>query len=159
MNPDRNANVVAIATRGSESGERMSLDQALADPERFFANCGRPIYLSSELLFNVNEAAVSERAPPQLEKLEALVEMRPGTRVRLEGFTDVTGSAALNRRLSEQRAQAIAEWLAVNTALRPESIETAGRGEAAPIVSDPNLYYLNRRVEISVICVDAGTTP
>jgi hypothetical protein len=63
MNPDRNANVVAIATRGREGGERMSLDQALADPERFFANCGRPIYLSSELLFNVNEAAISERAP------------------------------------------------------------------------------------------------
>jgi outer membrane protein OmpA-like peptidoglycan-associated protein len=159
MNPDRNANVVAIATRGSESGERMSLDQALADPERFFANCGRPIYLSSELLFNVNEAAISERAPAQLEKLAALMGMRPGTRVRLEGFTDATGGTALNRALSERRAQAIAEWLAANTAVRPQSIEIVGRGEAAPIVSDPNLYYLNRRVEISVICADAGSAP
>ena len=159
MNPDRNANVVAIATRGSESGERMSLDQALADPERFFANCGRPIYLSSELLFNVNEAAISERAPAQLEKLAALMGMRPGTRVRLEGYTDATGGTALNRALSERRAQAIAEWLAANTAVRSQSIEIVGRGEAAPIVSDPNLYYLNRRVEISVICADAGSAP
>ena len=85
--------------------------------------------------------------------------MRPGTRVRLEGYTDVTGTPELNRGLSERRAQAIAEWLAANTAVRPERIETAGRGEAVPIVSDPNLYYLNRRVEISVICADAGDTP
>jgi outer membrane protein OmpA-like peptidoglycan-associated protein len=151
MNPDRNANVVAIATRDSEGGERMTLDQALADPDRFFTDCGQPIYVSSELLFNVNEAEISERAPPQLEKLAALMDLRPGTRVRLEGYTDATGPADLNRRLSEQRAQAIADWLVGNTTVGSDSVETVGRGDAAPIVSDPNLYYLNRRVEISVI--------
>ena len=159
MNPDPNANVVAIATRGSESGERMTLDQALADPDRFFSNCGRPIYVSSELLFELNKAEVSERAPAQLEKLGALMAMRPGTRVRFEGYTDVTGTFAINRRLSERRAQAIADWLVSNTDVRAESIEIVGRGDEAPIVSDPSLYHLNRRVEISVICAEEAGTP
>jgi outer membrane protein OmpA-like peptidoglycan-associated protein len=159
MNPDRNAGIVSIATRGSGGGERMTLDQALADPERFFANCGSPIYVSSELLFRRDESQLTDSAPPQLQKLATLMSLRPGTQVRLEGYADNTGTADHNLALSGRRAQAVAAWLASNTEVRSADIEAVGRGSESPIVTDPDLYYLNRRVEISVICAAPAATP
>jgi outer membrane protein OmpA-like peptidoglycan-associated protein len=137
----------------------VTLDEALRDPASFFATCGQPVYLSSELLFELNEADISASAPAQLRKLARLMAMRPGTRVRLEGYTDATGTLAINRGLSQRRAQAVADWLFIHSAVTQGDVETVGRADANPIVSDPALYYLNRRVEVSVICGAEGLEP
>ena len=78
----------------------------------------------------------------------------PNSLIDVYGFTDTTGSEALNQRLSEQRAQAVADYLAAKGVARSR-MATRGFGEAydqlrvktADGVNEP----LNRRVEIKII--------
>ena len=78
----------------------------------------------------------------------------PNSLIDVYGFTDTTGSDALNQRLSEQRAQAVADYLAARGVARSR-LETRGYGESydylrvktADGVDEP----LNRRVEIKII--------
>lgn len=78
----------------------------------------------------------------------------PNSLVDVYGFTDTTGSNALNQRLSEQRAQAVADYLAAQGVARSR-LATRGFGEdydqlrvkTADGVNEP----LNRRVEIKII--------
>lgn len=78
----------------------------------------------------------------------------PNSLIDVYGFTDTTGSDALNQRLSEQRARAVADYLAARGVARAR-LETRGFGESydqlrvktADGVDEP----LNRRVEIKII--------
>jgi len=78
----------------------------------------------------------------------------PNSLVDVYGFTDTTGSDALNQRLSEERAQAVADYLASRGVARSR-FATRGFGESydqlriktADGVNEP----LNRRVEIKII--------
>jgi len=80
----------------------------------------------------------------------------PNSLIDVYGFTDTTGSAEFNQRLSEQRAQAVADYLAARGVARAR-IATKGFGESydhlrvktADNVNEP----LNRRVEIKIIPV------
>lgn len=78
----------------------------------------------------------------------------PNSLIDVYGFTDTTGSDALNQGLSERRAEAVANYLAARGVARSR-IETRGYGESydflrvktADGVDEP----LNRRVEIKII--------
>ena len=78
----------------------------------------------------------------------------PNSLVDVYGFTDTTGSDALNQRLSEQRAQAVADYLAAKGVARSR-LATRGFGESYDqlrIKTGDNVDEpLNRRVEIKII--------
>jgi len=73
-------------------------------------------------------------------------------RVRIEGYTDSTGTKSANLRLSQARAEAVADFLA-SKGIAKNRLEAVGYGDARPIA--PNLTArgreLNRRVEIVVL--------
>ena len=73
-------------------------------------------------------------------------------RVRVEGYTDSSGTRAANVRLSQARAEAVTDYLAQKGIPR-KRLEAKGFGDARPIA--PNLTArgreLNRRVEIVVL--------
>ena len=78
----------------------------------------------------------------------------PNSLVDVYGFTDTTGSSELNQRLSDQRAQAVSDYIAARGVSRAR-LETRGYGESydylrvktADGVDEP----LNRRVEIKIV--------
>ena len=78
----------------------------------------------------------------------------PNSLVDVYGFTDTTGSDALNQRLSEQRAQAVADYLAARGVARSR-FATRGFGESYDQLrvktADGVNAPLNRRVEIKII--------
>lgn len=85
-----------------------------------------------------------------LRELANLVESAPDDlRVRVVGYTDNTGSASLNARLSTERAQTVVKML---TALGvPEDrLITVGRASEKSIGSGENATY-NRRVEFEIV--------
>lgn len=85
-----------------------------------------------------------------LRELATLVESAPDDlRVRVVGYTDNTGSASLNARLSTERAQTVVKML---TALGvPEDrLITVGRASEKSIGSGENATY-NRRVEFEIV--------
>lgn len=77
----------------------------------------------------------------------------PNSLIDVYGFTDTTGGDALNQRLSEQRAEAVANYL-VGRGVSRARIETTGYGEQYDYLrvktGDGIAEPLNRRVEIKI---------
>ena len=88
----------------------------------------------------------------ELDKLVDLMTDYPFLRVEIEGHTDDQGSDAYNDKLSDARAQAVAEYL-LKKKLETGRITWKGYGERQPLVpndSEEN-RALNRRVEFRVV--------
>jgi len=84
---------------------------------------------------------------------ESLIQY-PNSLIDVYGFTDTTGSDATNQRLSEQRADTVANYLAARGVARSR-IATRGYGESYDYLrvktADNVNQPLNRRVEIKII--------
>jgi len=78
----------------------------------------------------------------------------PEPSILIEGFTDSTGPAELNRRLSEQRAQAVRDAL-VARGVAAQRIQARGYGPAYPVASNdtPVGRQLNRRVQVVIATI------
>jgi OOP family OmpA-OmpF porin len=67
------------------------------------------------------------------------------TSLRIEGHTDITGSPAVNEKLSKERADVVKAYLVKNYALK--NIETVGRCQRATEGHGDPTSAVNRRIE------------
>jgi OOP family OmpA-OmpF porin len=69
------------------------------------------------------------------------------------GYTDSRGADEYNQKLSERRAQAVADYMIQQDPTRASFIKVIGRGEADPIASNDTAdgRRQNRRVVLEVI--------
>ncbi len=104
-----------------------------------------PIYFKQSL------PVLLETSYGELERLADLLKNNPNMNIRIEGHTDNVGRPEDLQRLSEQRAQAIRDFL-VSRSIAPERIESIGFGASRPVNdnSTEELRAQNRRVEIRV---------
>jgi len=74
----------------------------------------------------------------------------PNKTVTLSGHTDSSGSAELNKKLSQQRADYIREVL-ITKSISPQRITAIGYGESQPIASNSSNAgrQKNRRIDVS----------
>jgi outer membrane protein OmpA-like peptidoglycan-associated protein len=54
-------------------------------------------------------------------------------RIRIEGHTDSIGTQIYNQELSQRRANAVKAYLVQHFDIKPDNLDTAGRGEAEPL--------------------------
>jgi outer membrane protein OmpA-like peptidoglycan-associated protein len=111
-----------------------------------------------DVLFDT--AKFNLRMPAQLglAKLSGIVLSHPGLKLAVEGYTDTTGTAAFNQTLSEQRANAVRDYL-IQQGLDAGTITAQGFGPANPVASNdtPQGRQQNRRVEIIISGEVIGT--
>jgi outer membrane protein OmpA-like peptidoglycan-associated protein len=109
---------------------------------------GTVITLSGSVLFESGKAELLPGAQDQLSRVANYLKSssRP---VLIEGYTDSRGPASKNQSLSEQRAQAVSDYL-VSQGVPAERIRTEGKGSSAPVASNATASgrSQNRRVEI-----------
>jgi outer membrane protein OmpA-like peptidoglycan-associated protein len=112
---------------------------------------GWVLTLRNDVLFDSGSARLKPGGEKALEHLAQLMQKQGSRAVAIEGFTDSTGSAEANRRLSEARAAAVKQVL-VARGVDPKRIETRGYGPAYPVASNdtPVGRQLNRRVEVVI---------
>jgi outer membrane protein OmpA-like peptidoglycan-associated protein len=111
-----------------------------------------------DLLFETGQYELRPSAREKLARFAGIVLPYQGLSVQVEGFTDSTGSDALNERLSRQRADAVSRFL-IGQGLAPERLRARGYGPADPIASNdtPEGRQRNRRVELVVSGEMIGT--
>ena len=111
-----------------------------------------------DVLFDTGKYNLRMPAQLGLAKLSGIVLSHPGLKLAIEGYTDTTGSAAFNQTLSEQRANAVRDYL-VQQGLDPASVTAQGFGPANPVASNdtPHGRQQNRRVEIVISGEVIGT--
>ena len=105
----------------------------------------------SGVLFKTGQATLVPAAREKLAKVAGILASHKGLRIEADGFTDSTGTAQLNERLSESRAQAARDFL-VRQGVSPDAIVSRGFGEDRPIADNSTAAgrQENRRVELVV---------
>lgn len=115
------------------------------------------VYVSMEnkLLFESGSWAVGKNGKEAVKQLGNVLAENPEIAILIEGHTDnvpYTGSGQLsgNWDLSTKRATAIVEILRENSAINPENLTAAGRGEYAPVAPNTTAEgkAKNRRIEV-----------
>lgn len=103
------------------------------------------------ILFPTGKYTLNQNAKTDLTAFANSLINNPGTNVQVYGFTDNTGSYAVNEKLSNQRADAVMSYL-VNSGVSPTRVMAEGIPMADYVASNdtPEGRAQNRRVEIYI---------
>ncbi|RSK46496.1 OmpA family protein [Hymenobacter perfusus] len=103
------------------------------------------------LYFTQSTAALLPSSRPTLNELARRLREQPAMRLEIAGHTDNVGEAALNLRLSEQRARVVRQYL-VQQGIDSVRLAARGYGGTRPVADnrDPQQRPRNRRVEVVV---------
>ena len=96
---------------------------------------GIQVYLKNDILFATGSSELSADSMQTLTDLNRVFKKYPKNRIVVQGYTDSTGSAAINNKLSTQRAKAVYDFL-LGSGLKTKSITYVGYGSANPIASN-----------------------
>jgi outer membrane protein OmpA-like peptidoglycan-associated protein len=101
--------------------------------------------------FDTNKSTLTAAAKANLDKLVPVFNQYPDTNIQIYGYTDSTGTAEYNLKLSDQRAASVRAYLA-GKGLSSARFTTTGLGIADPIATNetPEGRSQNRRVEFAI---------
>ncbi|AKF03273.1 OmpA family protein [Sandaracinus amylolyticus] len=102
-----------------------------------------------DVLFESNSATITPDSFPRLDRVVEYLVHRPSARLRISGHTDNLGDPRRNLRLSEQRAQAVRDYL-VQHGIDAGRVEAIGVGDAEPVAPNDTEEgrAQNRRIEV-----------
>lgn len=119
------------------------------------------------VLFDFDSAELRPGAAEVIGRLATAVTQSEGP-VRVVGHTDTVGTSDYNQRLSEERAQAVADAFVADHGIDEIRLHTDGKGETEPIApntradgsDNPEGRQRNRRVEVTLqrVLADPGGT-
>ncbi len=112
---------------------------------------GKAIVLEN-IFFDLGQATLRPESYAELGILYQLMEDNPDLRVKISGHTCTVGGWELNKRLSEDRARAVVEFL-IDRGIDRNRLEHAGHAYSQPIASNETEEgrEKNRRTEFEII--------
>lgn len=166
---DTNATLKRMETRlGGESEERLALQKKLSTQERLRDNVAR-----IEAMFNSNEGRVFRQGGTMtisltgisfrsgkstiepdsfalLAKLGQAIQLFPDAPLTVEGHTDNQGSDSANLLLSQDRADAVRQYLVSNLGINAEKVSSIGYGKSRPVSNNDTEAgrARNRRIDV-----------
>ena len=110
------------------------------------------LVMPGNITFDTNQAFIKSSLQPVVVSIAKVLKEYDKTLVQVNGYTDNTGSNAINMPLSQRRANAVADFLKLQGVAASRIIAT-GYGSANPIASNATAAgrEQNRRVEIVLI--------
>jgi outer membrane protein OmpA-like peptidoglycan-associated protein len=150
-------NVVLVKQRLSCGQE---LDVAPSGIERrlvsFIDDKGRRVdketwFTFDRLAFETGSANLASASEPQIRNIAEILRCYPTVNLKIGGYTDNTGDAAANQRLSQARAEAARQAI-VRQGIEPTRIEAEGYGQEHPVASNDtdDGRQRNRRIDVLV---------
>lgn len=144
---------IIIGNHMDKQAAEMRQDLANAKIERIGE--GIKITFDSGILFETNSSNLQSVARANIESLVKILNKYPDTNIFIEGDTDSEGTDDYNQKLSERRAQAVADYQK-SLGIPGSRISTVGLGESNPIASNDTVdgRQQNRRVEVAIFAND-----
>ncbi|HUT52883.1 MAG TPA: OmpA family protein [bacterium] len=111
----------------------------------------RGCWVLNNINFNSGKSNIKPIYYNQLNEIASIMNANPNAKIRIEGHTDSDGSDANNQRLSEQRANAVMQYL-ISAGVDSSRLQAVGKGETSPVASNatPQGKALNRRIEFTM---------
>ena len=114
------------------------------------------IEILERIYFDTGKSSIKERSYNILDQIASVLKANPQiTKVRIEGHTDSRGDADYNKQLSQDRADAVREYL-IESGIDETRLASKGYGEEQPIADNDTATgrEKNRRVEFRIVEVD-----
>ena len=104
---------------------------------------------SERTTFETDSATLRPQSREQLSNIAAILKAYPSIRVKIGGYTDNSGDAAANQRLSQSRAERVMNELGA-MGVSPSRLEAEGYGAQHPIADNATTEgrAKNRRVAL-----------
>jgi outer membrane protein OmpA-like peptidoglycan-associated protein len=112
---------------------------------------GKKVVLNN-ILFETGKSILTSSSYEELDRLLGILQDNPQMIIEISGHTDNTGSLDLNMRLSQNRAQAVVEYL-VQKGIDRSRLEYKGYVPQEPIADNATAEgrKMNRRVEFKIL--------
>lgn len=122
----------------------------LGSDTSFHPKLGTPVVLQN-VLFQTNKSILLDESFKELNNLLVYLKGHPTYKITIVGHTDNGGNEAENKKLSEERANAVAIYL-IKGGISKANISCIGLGHMNPIATNNTEEgrRKNRRVEITI---------
>jgi OOP family OmpA-OmpF porin len=102
--------------------------------------------------FPSGRSTIDASSAALMKKVQQGLALFPGASVSVEGHTDANGSDSQNLILSQDRADAVRQYLVSNIGLDPEKVSSVGYGEARPVATNETAAgrTRNRRIDLVI---------
>lgn len=154
---EKNANVQAIAiapgapASAVSSGEYAITPPPPPPPTRVEVTKEK-LEIKEKVLFDTGKATIDQRSYSLLDEVADALKAHPEVKaVQVEGHTDNRGSAKLNKKLSQARAEAVRKYL-IGKGIEANRLTAKGYGSSRPIADNKTAAGrdANRRVEFVI---------
>lgn len=104
------------------------------------------------IYFDKAKATIRKQSTNVLANAAKVLNSYPSISLEISGHTSSEGDPAVNQRLSQERADAVKQWL-VENGVAPERLKTRGAGSSEPRAEEKNEAgrEKNRRIEFKVL--------
>ncbi len=135
-----------IPPKSSVSGEETSDSTKIEIPVESM------VFTSQLIYFDISSAELSPDAKKALDNVVGFMRMNPQVKIAIYGHTDNSGEINFNQLLSEERANAVANYLFLQ-GITEEQLVAKGFGATIPLAynTTPEGRALNRRAELKPI--------
>jgi len=139
------AAVAPVAADGDDDqdGVANSIDKCPGTPRNLVVDAnGCPKVLTEtvtkeiRVLFDTNKSIIKSEYNGDIETVAKLLKDYPTAKVEIQGHTDSRGSAELNDKLSQSRADAVAKVLADQYGIAADRISSKGYGAGQPVADN-----------------------
>ncbi len=109
-------------------------------------------FTTSDILFETGKSTIQATSFPIIDEIGEALKANPSRRLTITGHTDSDGLEQDNRKLSEQRAESVKNYLVYKHNISSDQISTVGKGESEPVASgnSAEAKAKNRRVEFTL---------
>ena len=131
-----------------------NMQETAANTQRFMALTDFDLKDQATVKFNVGNATISKKDQAELKRVAQTATGLTGYIVEVIGYADATGSAAVNTKLSEDRAKAVVTYLMQQGGIPIRHIVAPGAmGEYGATASNETKAGRaeNRRVEVKIL--------
>ena len=113
---------------------------------------GEANFRFNNLNFASGSSVIDEASRIEVDNLAAIMKAYPNLKIQITGYTDNTGDAVGNEKLSEARAVAVKGRL-IQQSIEGSRINTEGKGPANPVASNDTEEgrAMNRRIEVTLL--------
>jgi len=103
------------------------------------------------LYFETNSAKLSPQSKEQLSNIAAILKAYPNVELKIGGYTDNTGDAKANQKLSQQRAESTMQEI-ILLGISPNRLKAEGYGQEHPVADNSTEAgrAANRRIDVRV---------
>ena len=152
---------LAVASQESaDMSEQVELDEKLKQAKSQFSSSEAEVFRDGDKLlirlkglkFPSGQADLTAASYPLMTKVQSVIKSLGTAEIEVQGHTDAIGSRDLNARLSQERAQAVKNYLVENNAIESSNISSTGYADQKPITSNktPRGREQNRRVDVII---------